>query len=324
MDIEHIIREIKGKLDRAGGLKAVFFVACGGSQAAIYPGKYLLDAEARNISVKIYNSNEFVHVTPKALDNRCLVICCSLKATAETVEAVKAANKAGAVTIAMTGGSDTGMADVGQYVVTYSNGDNQIYSQGNQAQVLRICFEILHQFEGYGNYEAAMKGFDAIDELIDNGKTSLLPAAKRFAEEFKEDEVFYVLGSGALSGTAYTMVNCHFIEMQCLHAVMVHSGEYFHGPFETTDKDLAMVLLMGTGRSRFLDERVLNFLQNYAKRYIIIDAADIGIEEKIDPSIAEYFNSIIMIPIERFYVSQLAEVREHSMDSRRYMWKVDY
>jgi len=324
MDIQQTVAEIKEKLDRAGGLKAVYFVACGGSQAAIYPGKYLLDAESRNLSVKIYNSNEFVYVTPKALDRQCIVICCSLKATAETVEAVKAANEAGAVTIAMTGSPDTGMAEAGQYVVTYSNGDEQVYSQGNQAQVLRICFEILHQFEGYRHYEAAMEAFAFIDGLVDNGKRSMLTAARAFAEKFKDDEVFYVLAAGPLTGTAYTMANCHFLEMQARHAVMVHSGEYFHGPFETTDKDVAMVLLMSTGRSRFLDERALKFLKTWAGRFIVIDAGETGIEERINPAVAEYFNSVVMIPIERFFVSQMAEVRGHPMDYRRYMWKVEY
>ena len=103
MEIREMITEIKGRLDTRGGLKAVIFVACGGSQAAIYPGKYLLEREANEIAVSIYNSNEFNYVTPKSLDERCIVICCSLKATAETVHAVERARQFGAVTIAMTG-----------------------------------------------------------------------------------------------------------------------------------------------------------------------------------------------------------------------------
>ena len=51
MEIREMITEIKGRLDTRGGLKAVIFVACGGSQAAIYPGKYLLEREANEIAV---------------------------------------------------------------------------------------------------------------------------------------------------------------------------------------------------------------------------------------------------------------------------------
>ena len=61
------------------------------------------------------------------------------------MEAVKTANAAGAVTIAMTGSMETGMAKAGQYVVTYSNGDDQVYSDSNQANSLRIGFELLKQ-----------------------------------------------------------------------------------------------------------------------------------------------------------------------------------
>ena len=87
MDIRKMVSEIKEKMDRAGGLKHVYFVACGGSKAAIFPGLYLLQSEAKGFGASTYTSNEFVHVKPKELDNRCIAVICSLKATPETVEA---------------------------------------------------------------------------------------------------------------------------------------------------------------------------------------------------------------------------------------------
>ena len=263
-------------------------------------------------------------MTPKCVDERCIVICCSLKATAETVKAVEKANALGAITIAMTGSMSTGMAKVGQYVVTYSNGDEQIYSQSNQSMSLRIGFELLHQFEAYPLYDAAMAAFGEIDGIIAESKESMLPAAKKFAEDFKGDTLFQVLGAGPLYGTAYSLANCHLMEMDWKNAIMIHSGEYFHGPFEMTTKDQAMILLMSTGRSRFLDERVLKFLNSYAGHVLVIDAKDTGIEKRIDPRIAEFFNSVVMIPLERFFVYQLAQLTGHSFDDRHYMWKVEY
>ena len=178
MTVKEIVAEIKQKMDKVGGLKHVYFVACGGSKAAIFPGLYLLQSEAKNFSATTYTSNEFVHATPKELDERCVAVICSLKATAETVEAVKTANAAGAITIAMTGNMQTGMAKVGQYVVTYSNGDDQVYSDSNQANALRIGFELLHQFENWDKYEKAMDAYKYIDEIVENGKKNCLAAAK--------------------------------------------------------------------------------------------------------------------------------------------------
>lgn len=323
MDIKEIIREIKSKTDATGGLKAVYFIGCGGSQAAIYPGYYLIRNEANNIATALYTSNEFVFSPPKSLDNRCVCILCSRQATAETVEAVNVASSKGALTIAMTGFPDTEMAKVGLHRVVYSNGDNQIYSKANQALVLKIGFEILHQFENYQYYEQAMGVYGKIDKIIADAKDSLLPVAKEFAERYKNDELFYVLGSGPLFGTAYTMACCHFMEMQRNHAVCLNSGEYFHGPFETTGKKLPIILLKSIGTTRPMDERVEKFLHTYGGRHFILDAERTGLTA-VDTHVVEYFNSVVMIPIERFFVSVLAETRGRSMDDRLYMYKVEY
>ncbi len=323
MTVKEIIKEIKVKMDMIGGLKHVYFVACGGSKAAIFPGLYLLQSEAKTFSATTYTSNEFVHATPKELDKRCIAVICSLKATPETVEAVKTANAAGAVTIAMTGSMETGMAKVGQYVVVYSNGDDQVYSDSNQANALRIGFELLKQFEDYKYYNEAMDAYQYIDEIVGEGKKKLYSDATKWADKYKDEPIFYVLASGSNYGVAYSMCCCHFMEMQSKHAVCLHTGEYFHGPFETTDKNLPMILIMSEGRTRQLDERCLKFLKTYARNYIVIDPRDIGIS-RISPSVVEFFTPVVLIPIERYYVEQMAKVRKRSMDYRRYMWKVEY
>ena len=323
MEIKQIITEIKQKLDTKGGLKHVYFVACGGSKAAIFPGLYLLQSEAKTFSATTYTSNEFVHATPKELDERCVAVICSLKATPETVKAVETANAKGAITIAMTGSMETGMAKVGQYVVVYSNGAPQDYSNSNQACSLRIGFELLHQIEGWDKYDKAMDAYQYINEIVDEAKKECLPAAQAWAEKEKDEPVFYVLASGSNYGVAYSMCCCHFMEMQWKHAVCLHTGEYFHGPFETTDKKLPMVLIMGEGRTRALDERCLKFLKTYAENFIVIDFKELN-QGRIDPDVVEFFNPVVLIPIERYYVFQMSLVTGHSMDERRYMYKVEY
>ncbi len=323
MEIKQIITEIKQKLDTKGGLKHVYFVACGGSKAAIFPGLYLLQSEAKTFSATTYTSNEFVHATPKELDERCVAVICSLKATPETVKAVETANAKGAITIAMTGSMETGMAKVGQYVVVYSNGAPQDYSNSNQACSLRIGFELLHQIEGWDKYDKAMDAYQYINEIVDEAKKECLPAAQAWAEKEKDEPVFYVLASGSNYGVAYSMCCCHFMEMQWKHAVCLHTGEYFHGPFETTDKKLPMVLIMGEGRTRALDERCLKFLKTYAENFIVIDFKELN-KGRINPDVVEFFNPVVLIPIERYYVFQMSQVTGHSMDERRYMYKVEY
>ena len=46
-------------MEQRGWIKHVYFVACGGSKAAIFPGLYLLQSEAKTFSATTYTSNEF-------------------------------------------------------------------------------------------------------------------------------------------------------------------------------------------------------------------------------------------------------------------------
>ena len=161
----------------------------------------------------------------------------------------------GAITIAMTGNMQTGMAKVGQYVVTYSNGDHQDYSDSNQANALRIGFEVLHQFENWDKYDKAMDAYQYIDEIVSEGKEKTVFRLHRHGlKKSNMSRSSMSLHPVRNYGVAYSMCCCHFMEMQWKHAVCLHTGEYFHGPFETTDKKLPMILLMSEGRTRALDE----------------------------------------------------------------------
>ena len=321
-DVKAVIAGIKADLQAKGkSLKAVYFVACGGSEASIAAGKYMLATETKTLAVGKYNSNLFVHDTPRMLDDSCIVVCCTLKGTAETIEAMRTAEKAGAYSIALTGTPETPMAKAAPCVILYGGAGA---ASNSTSASLRIAMEILYQFEGWALYSKAAAVFDKINGIVEKDKAHWLEAAKIFGKDFAKDEIFYVLGCGPLEGTAYSMANCHLIEMQTKHAVLIPSGDYFHGPFETTTKDLPFVLLESNGKSRPLDERVLRFFERFAGRYTVIDAAESALYEAADPAIAEYFEPVVIWPIERMFVEQMAEVRGRSMDDRNYMWKFEY
>ena len=72
-----------------------------------------------------------------------------------------------------------------------------------------------------------------------------------------------------------------------------------------------------------LDERCLKFLNTYAENFIIIDFEKLN-GGKIDPSVAEFFNPVVMIPIERYYVSSAGRKTGHSMDEKKIYVKVEY
>ncbi len=85
------------------------------------------------------------------------------------------------------------------------------------------------------------------------------------------------MSSGAAWEVSYSDAFCFFQEMQTVHCVPIHSGEYFHGAFETCDKDLAILLFKSVGRTRPVDERAERFLNQFGGHHWIIDAEELGL-----------------------------------------------
>lgn len=326
MEIQKIIAEIKEKSDKKGGIRNVYFIACGGSLAGIYAGWYLLDRETGLFRTGLYNASEFIQTTPKAFGGDTLCVCSTLKGTPEVEEAIKFCKESGAYTIALVGEGN-------EASIKYADGVIRFKSIGevttpmletNVTQALALSFELLKQYEDYAYYEDAVKAFDVLEDMaakirryVNNGP------AQRFAQEHKEEDVIYVMGGAPAMGVSYATSICSLMEIQWIHSPTVNSAEFFHGPFETLDRNLPMVHLVSDGRSRKEDIRCQNFMDKFGGKITTIDSKELGIDVLGD-NVKEYFNHVFLDCAWREYLTALADARKHPKDVRRYMWKMEY
>lgn len=323
-DIVELIQRAKREVDARGGLKAVYFVGCGGSLASQQCGFMLVENNnASGLSTGHVNSNEFVHSMPHTVGAGSIVIVTSMKATAESVEALRAAKARGAYTIAITGGPETLMAQTADGFVVYTHSENWTCARHSQAMSVRIGAEILRQFEGWGKYEAIVAALDSLNERYAKICRDFTPRAIRFALDHREDKLYHIFSCGTMYGAGYGAAYCHLMEMQQLNAIPVNSSEYFHGFFESTTPELPSVIFMNLGSTRALDERALRFLQSFCARLTVLDAKEFGLED-VDEAIVEYIAPLITSPLFRMYVERLSIERKHPMSLRRYMWQFDY
>ena len=322
--IKEIINKILEEKKEAGGIKQVFYVACGGSLGAFYPAKIFLETEAVGIKTGWYNSNEFIHNLPKSMGENSVLIVASHKGnTPETVEAARIGKERGIPVIVLTWITDSPIKQYADYLITYTLGDNKDIHGEKTIKGLLLAVEILNQTEGYPNYEKFMDGVSKINQIVRNACRLVQRRAREFARNYKDDKVIYTIGSGAGFGAAYMECICIFMEMQWINSNAIHSGEYFHGPFEITDKELPFILQLSEGKTRALDERALNFLERYARRIEVLDAKELGLST-IDASVVDYFNHSLYNNVYVVYNQALAEARQHPLSTRRYMWKVNY
>lgn len=324
MTMKEIVAEIAESKKECGGIREVYFVGCGGSLGGFYPAKIFLETEAVTIRAGWYNSNEFVHNTPKALGKNSVVVTASHRGnTPETVQAAKLAHEMGVPVIALTWAPNSPITEVADYVVGYTFGPDKDIAGEKTMVAMLAAVEILKQTEGYSNYDAFMDGVAKIDGIVKRARKHVEKRALAFAGEYKDDQVIYTMGSGAGYGAAYMEDICIFMEMQWINSSSIHTGEFFHGPFEITDTEIPFILQISEGPTRPLDERALKFLKKYAKRVEVLDAKDLGLST-IDPTVVSYFNHSLFNNVYDVYNHALADERQHPLTTRRYMWKVEY
>ena len=319
--------ELMGSILNERKINSVFFVACGGSLTDLYNGYFFLQCESADIRSFWMNASEFLHATPKALSANSLVIACSHSGnTAESVEAAVFAHQQGAAVIAMTFNKDSKIDKTmpGYTTWVYGWGDDISETEKPQGMVLALMNELLHQTDpAYKLYDAVNDGLSKIDGILTSAKAKVQNSAWLFADKFHDAPMLYILGSGAAFSQAYAMAICSLMEMQWMDCCYLHSGEYFHGPFETTNGKTPYVLMKSCGKTRALDERAEAFLAKYAGNYEVIDAAELGLDQ-LDPAVSEYFNASLFYKMACTYRDALDYTRRHPLSMRRYMGVVEY
>ena len=322
MEIKNIVAAIK---QQYGEIKSVYFVGCGASKAELFPGKYFLEKNSKTIRVGHYTANEFCHATPAGVNDQAIVITCSLGGTTpETVAASKKAMELGAAVVAVTHDGSSPLAQNAHYVIVHDFEKNYAAKLEKMTMVLQLAVEILQVYEGYAYYEDMQTAFGQIYPLIENAVSFVVPAARKFAQDYKDAPVIYVMSSGATQEVAYAFSICLLMEMQWVNSGNFHDGEFFHGPFEIVDKDVPFVLLMNDGPTRPLDARALTFLERFGAKTTLLDGKDFGIANVIPGHVVEYFNPMVLSAVLRVYAEQLAIARSHPLTQRRYMWKLEY
>ncbi len=319
-------KEVIGKvLEEKGKINQVYWIACGGSLIDLYPAHCMINAESETIESGWYNAKEFLLTTPKKLGKNSLAIVCSHSGnTPETVEAAFAAKKAGAAVITLTD-REGSKCDSDEFISwVYPWGSDVPLSEVPSGITTALVAELLLAQEGFGKYDVIMESIDKMNGIV---KAAIEKVNKEMGEAFadvcEKHKFFYILGSGSTFSQTYGFAICSLMEMQWQHCSYIHSGEYFHGPFEVTENGVFYFLQMGSGKCRPMDERALKFLEQYTDSYMVLDAREYGMDA-IDPEVSDYFDPMLFYAMNCELRAARGKRFDHDVDYRRYMGVVEY
>lgn len=275
MNAHDLVQEI---IERKGKIENVFWIACGGSMIDLMPANELLKREATTFTSTVYTAREFCLMVPKSLGEKSLVIACSHSGnTQEVVDGCEMALAAGAEVVALTD-CEGSKIDNGKWTTCLSVGRRRAAGRGAAGHRRLMAAELLDQQEGYEALADMYAGLKQMDALLPAAREKVnAELGDRFAELCQQHKFFYILGSGPNFSQTYAMAICSLMEMQWQHCCYIHSGEYFHGPFEATEPGVFYFVQLGSGECRPMEERALAFLNTHTDTVMVLDALEYGV-----------------------------------------------
>jgi fructoselysine-6-P-deglycase FrlB-like protein len=284
-------------------------------------GKYILEVHSR-LPFYVYNSAEFVHLKPKALGAKSLVVVASSSGTTpETLEAARLAKARGATTVGISKQSESPLTGEVDYLLSAEATTG--IADCKLIMLYYALFHLIGTTDAFARLDDVLRAMRTLpNALVEVRKKAEQPAA-RFAEEYKGEEIFYTLGAGACWGQTYSYAICILEEMQWIVAQPIHAGEYFHGPFEIVDANANLLLFRGEDLSRPIVDRAIRFSEKMTQRMVIIDTKDYALPGVPD-DLRGYFSPLVLLAVLDRFSQQLAAKRDHPLTVRRYMGKMPY
>ena len=303
-----------------GPIDSVFWVACGGSLIDLLTAHELLKREGMRLSSEAYTAREFDIMRPKRLGEHALVVACSHSGnTGEVVDACRIAREAGAFVIALTDNAGSAV-DAGDWPCwVYPWGEGVPQAEVPAGISLLLAAELLDRQEGYVDLSDLCAGIAQMDAIIARARVKVnAELGDRFAELCREHPFLYILGSGPVFSQTYGFAICSLMEMQWQSCSYIHSGEYFHGPFEVTEPGVFYFLQMGSSACRAMDERALAFLQTHTDTLMVLDALEYGMGS-VPESVRAYLDPMLFYAMNCELRAARGRAFDHDPDIRRYM-----
>ena len=299
------------------GFDNILFTSSGGSLAMMQPFDYMISVMS-NLNVQSQISAELLVEGNNHLTDKTLVFMASKSGdTKETVAAAKYVKEKGATIVSVLGVDNSPLGELSDYSVIYKDGRPQEYVL---YMLIGKLLENKGFFDDYKQFADELKNLPAA--LVSVGKASE-PKARAYAEKYKDDPYQIWIGSGNLWGPTYSFAMCVLEESQWLRTKSVTSPEFFHGTIELVEKGVCVALNMTEGQTRKLDQRVKDFVGQYTDDFTVFDTADYEL-----PGISDKFRWMLSPVVINAVLSRVSknfeQIRDHSLDIRRYYRKVEY
>ncbi len=308
--IDHAAKTI---VDR--GLKRIFLVGMGSSYSGALTAKVFANATL-TLPVDVYRGYEFEFENPLTLGKDTCVIPISFSGeTEDVVSALRFARQHEAYIVSVSGPEESTLVKEADEAL-------QIISNDTKAMVAAYLSQIMVLYLLIGSIAKYLDGSKIIIDLKNElgNLIEKLPeviereesGARKLAESFKDQELFYVIGAGPTYGLAYKLAMTEITENAWAHGIVQYSTEFRHGIIEKIESELPVIFLIGTDPSQVDLRRELETCQKLGARTIVWDAKNF-------PATNQFLTPFYLAIPTEWFVYHLSILRGKPPSSRRYM-----
>lgn len=296
----------------------IYLIGCGSSISTCYTVRDALRMTT-NMNIEVFTGYEFFYNKKIEKDENSIAILTSQSGeTADTLASLKKANKYNIPTVSISNEKDSSMIKNATYpIITRGEKETAILGTKTYITQLACLYRILFQASDYENKEKLLEELEEIPDVIEKLLKDTEEPYKKLAEQYKDEEIFYCLGSGPNFGLSYKLAMTMLMEGALKHACPVYSGEFRHGLIERVEKDVPAIFLDSDFESDEITKKAIEFSEELQLKIILLKLKDFA---DVDKLLSPF---VLVIPLE-WFVYYLAHFNEEDPGSTRHIPKVRY
>jgi len=297
----------------------IYLLGCGSSLSTCYSAKSAIDFISDK-NIEVYTGYEFFYNKKTENKNSGALLASQSGETADTVAALRAAQEKDIYTVSITNERQcTMIKEADDTVVTRGGTEKAILGTKTYVTQLMSLYEILFSMKGPGDdtKKEILKNIEALPSISEGLIKKTEKENMELAEKFKNDEIFYCMGSGPNYGLAYKLAMTMFMEGALKHACPLYSGEFRHGLIERAEKDVPVVFLNADYPGDEMTIRSIEFCEKLQTKSLIYNMKDYS---DMNPLMSPF---ALVIPLE-WFIYYLAHFNGEDPGATRHIGKVRY
>jgi len=285
------------------GINNIIISACGTSYHAGLVGKYLIERNAK-IRVDVEVASEFRYREPLLSKDTLFIVISQSGETADTLETLKMAKKAGLKTLAFCNIDNSSIVREADKTILLRAGIEKgvASTKAFATQVMTLWM--------FANYLGNVNEYDIINEAIEITKVdnSIHEKIKRLSKRYLHGHGFFFIGRDVFYPLSLEAA-LKLKEISYIHAEGYPAGEMKHGPIALADPELFVVALLS--KNKLFDKTKSNIEELAARDATILTISSENIEMtddfiKINNSnhyMIEFFEMMVITQLLAFEVA---------------------